>query len=990
MNSKSTRDEFTSLPKALQARLNVITQTVPKFWNNNRHHNHFTNHGPEHSERIHSQKLAQLAQGLPEARRLNPEEVFVVSAAAWLYEIGMQSPHLKPILDIEYHPGEHLSFSQCQEIRDKKHLLTRRLIKDSARRDYAGMSIPLGLSPSSDDYTHLISEVCRWCSNDALDNVPERLPVGGIPVRVRLLVALLRLADQLYIDSSRVNLDLLEQANLPIEEFVKWWAYHYVQTLPITGGKIRFHYFLPSTQKQYLGHLRGLIEPRFEYRRNSIVQYLSDEHQLHLIPHRTPTFQFDQPEGFLREMDARVIRFLRQEVDPIDTRIVDIDRQERERRGQSLLVLDYENFVIQLGQEGYYLTADELSQAVVTLLAKAGEQFSGTVDALAIGHWHRPDLVEVGHMLKKRVYRLLPLRDQEEISQRLIDELSKCLQKPKAPDQIIIVAPRPDLAPTVKEFADSEYFVTAWVSDLPDSEIYPAITRESRFLRDILRLGDAKATQPIKLENLETACILRIDNWIAAHRSEGIPLQELSSLLERIPFVDNQILWLRLWLFSQGMLAPVKAPDQQPAVRPVSKHPRVEEVRSKHQTTIQTLWTLSQDGEDIHQDLITTTLVDTRSFECEEDILNFLEILKTEDVVFRKAVLGSPEAKPMWQLNPANRSVVLLNAEYYLPRFILAFDQGLLREGHHFAHKRRLPQYVSPHFGEASTVENIYDLASEMNWIHTRRSNGERRHRNKRAVHVMINESHRPVAETLRHQDIILNILNHRSARDGIEQNALWQKLKRIRVFTLGRREFEQWMNLLRSNSVVMEQDRDDRQNTVQLNHDALLTQRLLGRLYLYGLVRNLRIMGATSPQRKRPTDVLIAKLAKYVTHHDKRLAQWVLDYAKCINLAKEQNGRVFLARHSFVYNLDRRERRNCEKLVELVKSLARPGSDGWVPRYVVRDKMQDYIEQYGYTLGELEYWIDQAIHRLRILERDWQKSNGRSEEVVRPAQSGN
>ena len=305
------------LPSDLQVRLNLIIQTVPYFWEQGPHR-HFTNHGPSHSERVHRQKLAQLAQELPEARRLTTDEVFIVSAAAWLYEIGMQSPNLKPVLGFDYRPGDSLSFSQLQQIREKKHLLTERLIIDSVRSDYQGPPLQLGLIRPADDYTRLIAEVCRWCSDEPLEDVPETLPVNGVDVRVRLLVALLRLADQLYIDSSRVNLDLLQRANLPARQFARWWVYHYTQTLRIVNGQIRFHYHLPVTQKEYIGYIRALIEPDFEYDNNPIIRYLWNGHGLHLMPHRKPGVSSDQP-GSKREMTHELVKYLRQEVTPLET-----------------------------------------------------------------------------------------------------------------------------------------------------------------------------------------------------------------------------------------------------------------------------------------------------------------------------------------------------------------------------------------------------------------------------------------------------------------------------------------------------------------------------------------------------------------------------------------------------------------------------------------------------------------------------------------------
>src|SRR5512135_2626098 len=91
---------FGSLPALLQARLDSIIQTIPQFWEQKRY-NHFTNHGPVHSERV-QRLLAQLVQELPEENHLTSDEIFIVLAAAWLYETGMQSPILKPALDFEY------------------------------------------------------------------------------------------------------------------------------------------------------------------------------------------------------------------------------------------------------------------------------------------------------------------------------------------------------------------------------------------------------------------------------------------------------------------------------------------------------------------------------------------------------------------------------------------------------------------------------------------------------------------------------------------------------------------------------------------------------------------------------------------------------------------------------------------------------------------------------------------------------------------------
>ncbi len=126
--------ELQSLPDDLQSRLADIIRQVSRFWEQ-KSFNHFTNHGSAHSERVH-RYLAQLAQEMPEGRRLKSDEMFIASAAARLYDVGMQSPGLKPVMDVDYRPGDLLSFAQLEQIRERKHLLTERLIVRQPARGY--------------------------------------------------------------------------------------------------------------------------------------------------------------------------------------------------------------------------------------------------------------------------------------------------------------------------------------------------------------------------------------------------------------------------------------------------------------------------------------------------------------------------------------------------------------------------------------------------------------------------------------------------------------------------------------------------------------------------------------------------------------------------------------------------------------------------------------------------------------------------------------
>lgn len=302
-----------SLPRELQTRLNLIIQTVPRYWEQRYHH--FTFQGPQHSERVY-QKTLDIAQQLPEHCSLTSDEIFILSSASWLYEIGMQSPNLKPILNFDRKSINSFTPIHLLEIRKKKHLLTEQLIKDSLDKNYEGEPIHLGLTHPVDDYVRCITEVCHWCSDEPLDKVPVVWPVNGQDVRVCLLVAILRLADKLYIDSGRVNFRILTSFKLPSVEFAQWAVFQFVQSLPIDKNQIRFSYTLPFSKKDLLGNIRTIVELPFERVNNSEMRFLWDQ-ELHLALHDTPIIAFDRFEGSSRTSFMKDLEAILQETPPI-------------------------------------------------------------------------------------------------------------------------------------------------------------------------------------------------------------------------------------------------------------------------------------------------------------------------------------------------------------------------------------------------------------------------------------------------------------------------------------------------------------------------------------------------------------------------------------------------------------------------------------------------------------------------------------------------
>lgn len=296
-----------SLPSSLSARLNVIIETLPRYWANRRYP-HFTYQGIFHSERVNG-LIDQLTNELREIHRLNAYEAFILSAAAYLYEIGMQSPNLQPILDISAQ-NIKLTPAHLLQIREVKHLLSEQLILDSVRSNYNGPKIPLGLVVPPDELTILIAGVCRWCSDESLNDVPEIELVNGRPIRMRLLVALLRLSDNLYIDRDRFDLGLLEWSGLPEFEYIRWWVYQYTK-IYLENGLIRFFYELPSHQLEYLDYVRAIVEHQFSFENNSSLRYLWDSISLRVVASNKPTVRnVDKGLGLIRPFGSSQIDLL--------------------------------------------------------------------------------------------------------------------------------------------------------------------------------------------------------------------------------------------------------------------------------------------------------------------------------------------------------------------------------------------------------------------------------------------------------------------------------------------------------------------------------------------------------------------------------------------------------------------------------------------------------------------------------------------------------
>jgi hypothetical protein len=207
-------------------------------------HRYYTDHSVNHSERI-IEKLNDLTGDSRNLCTLSMTEVYILLAAVYLHDIGMQ--------DERFRNGD------LEQIRDRHHELTRDLIRNNSFKQ-SDSTIPLGLEgvpPDIVDVIALVAEAHR--RTDLSQSKYEEFPYGSEIIRPRLLAALLRCADELDIDHRRVHMGLLCLMDIPIDSCFCWYLCYYVSGVQIMDGRIMISYRFPESCEHYENIVRPLV-----------------------------------------------------------------------------------------------------------------------------------------------------------------------------------------------------------------------------------------------------------------------------------------------------------------------------------------------------------------------------------------------------------------------------------------------------------------------------------------------------------------------------------------------------------------------------------------------------------------------------------------------------------------------------------------------------------------------------------------------------------
>lgn len=242
----------------LEDEKNIITvqsiyKRVQEIWETPIH-SYYTDHSTEHSERI--LVLADnLLNSLYDDTKLSEDERFILIAASYLHDVGMQMPELAGLRKKENYTQE-----EKNQIRAKHHLSSEKYIMEN-------QNIIDQLNP----FTEQIAIIARYHREDGNDiSSLHNDNVHGKIVRIPLLAAILRLCDELDLDNRRVNFKSVDFVGLDPLTKMHWYSHEYVDSVFFNEDRINlklknpYNFNKPIIVKVMLHNLVSNVQKRLD------------------------------------------------------------------------------------------------------------------------------------------------------------------------------------------------------------------------------------------------------------------------------------------------------------------------------------------------------------------------------------------------------------------------------------------------------------------------------------------------------------------------------------------------------------------------------------------------------------------------------------------------------------------------------------------------------------------------------------------------------
>ena len=271
---------------------------------------YFTAHDVEHCERVTTVIDAFIEPLQGATNRLTDDELFVVYAAAFLHDIGMQyenvgnSPTIRAAIGTD--SWEALPVPVKRDLLRQHHpAISAELVKLSVRNQ----SPPIGFQLIDKDHPPAIASICEAHGIDTEGQRYAQMTADAPGLRMRLLAGILRCADILEESRRRAVRERAESLNLPIESQVHWWRHYYTKDVQFdpTNRSIDLWFEYPPNRREELSRIvpelqlpevRGELERHHEvFAPHNLAWFIrASEYK---SPHQTVE---DIPEPVLREM----------------------------------------------------------------------------------------------------------------------------------------------------------------------------------------------------------------------------------------------------------------------------------------------------------------------------------------------------------------------------------------------------------------------------------------------------------------------------------------------------------------------------------------------------------------------------------------------------------------------------------------------------------------------------------------------------------------
>ena len=288
--SKSEKQILKYIPPQNRLRTNLtdLREAVEIIWDIEapRVIQDFTDHGIRHYERLadYAAQLLKANQG----RKLSKEEAYLLLAGIYVHDIGMQCDVVK-FPDIKDRAVELGATFQIDEFEAKTTNTYSYDEQKDIRKNHHWLSIAwIDVAKKSPD--NVLHKAANGIPNELVLDLKDvavhhtKLPITSCPVAFKLdpngrkqfVAALLRFADELDIQSNRVNIDTVNAFSLNPENCVYWWLHHLTKVTFPTESLLNVSLTLhPADFDEFHNIIQEVFINEFRTKNSSVLSVLA-------------------------------------------------------------------------------------------------------------------------------------------------------------------------------------------------------------------------------------------------------------------------------------------------------------------------------------------------------------------------------------------------------------------------------------------------------------------------------------------------------------------------------------------------------------------------------------------------------------------------------------------------------------------------------------------------------------------------------------------